>query len=742
MAAIDCGLGRWPGVQEATRFCSEKAAPRLCSRLRLFTVAPPMLRASFLLSLLSALACACFASLMAVPPPLRTELSLAGEWPVGGPVPVYGGSPTPVERLSYARTVVVPAKWAGYRIQLEWSALNFASEIFVDGQRVAAPVGAWRPGSVDLTDRVRPGAPFELRIELEGMNGPRTVGADGWERWPVGNQRFDGRFAGIADDLWLRAYGDVSIRDTFIQPDVVRGRLVVTHTVHNDTDTPQAVSLHTAALLWSAAYDPANPPAPERIWPSLPFSLAPGETRELAVHLDWADARLWTPDTPHLYVLRTEVHRRGEPIDVETRRFGFREFRVQGERFSLNGVPTTLRGDYLGFGGYIPVAMQTPAALPETYRLLKRDLGINALRWHLRPAPGYVYDLADEIGLLIVAETSVYGRPDSRLHMPPEIKAEYLANVHAWLLDWIRSRRNHPSIVVWSVINEMGPKYRNHQGLTVEELKAAGAVVRALDPTRPLLYHGNAEVRDEDMVSYHYPGRPPEDPRADIYQWRRLLVPGKPTGVGEYFQTSPTAPGQGTTQEERVARAELAKDWMGIFTRGLRHLGFADLRPKNLFWTLREPAGSWRVEAVKNTNAAVALFDLDYDELGIAPLRDGALPEIAARGPLVLHQRDVTEKRFGATVTHTGHEGAVKRRLRLYNEDWSGDRLAYAIETRRGSTVVARVEGIRQIAPGHHETWEQLIPIPAEPGRFTVERTVHKDGVLRFRESRDFILTQ
>ncbi|MCX8035846.1 MAG: hypothetical protein N3D11_02095, partial [Candidatus Sumerlaeia bacterium] len=362
----------------------------------------------------------------------------------------------------------------------------------------------------------------------------------------------------------------------------------------------------------------------------------------------------------------------------------------------------------------IPPEMQTPAALPETYRILKQDLGMNALRWHMRPAPGYCYDLADELGLFIVCESAVYGRPDSRAPMPPGVKAEYLANVHRWIPQWICARRHHPSIVQWSVVNEMGPKYKNHQGLSVGELKAIGAVARAHDPTRPIVYHGNSEVRDEDIVSYHYPGLAPDKPDASLYAWRRLLVSGKPVAVGEYFQTSLTAPGMGDTPAARQARAENTKDWFGLWNRGLRYIGIADFRPKTLFWTRTEPPGSWRVEVVRNSNLAVALFDRDYDELGIAPLRPGGpLPVLPA----------------GSTV---------QRRLVLFNEEWSGDQLDWEMEVRREDKGLSRQAGRLTVAPGHRHEWVVPLNVPDTAGPFTVVRRVIKDGRVRFAEARSF----
>ncbi|MCX8036921.1 MAG: hypothetical protein N3D11_07705, partial [Candidatus Sumerlaeia bacterium] len=177
--------------------------------------------------------------LHAAPPPLREQISLAGEWPVGGTVPVYGGSRTPVDKLTCARTVVVPEHFRSKQLRLEFAAVNFACDLFINDRHVASHVGAWIPFAVDVTPLVEPGKAFQLRVEIEGMRGPRTVGADGWERWPVGSQQLDGRWTGIADDLWLRAYGPVSIRDAFPQPSVQQRRLRVDYTLHNATTESQ-----------------------------------------------------------------------------------------------------------------------------------------------------------------------------------------------------------------------------------------------------------------------------------------------------------------------------------------------------------------------------------------------------------------------------------------------------------------------------------------------------------------------
>ena len=156
---------------------------------------------------------ALLSGLRAAPPPLREQISLNGEWPVGGTVPTYAGIASFGER-DYERDVDVPAAWAGRIVQLEFGAVNFVAEVFVDGERLVEHVGGWNPFAVDVSRVARPGGRFHLKVHVKGPTLPPIVDEHGAVAWPIGGWKTLG---GIADDVWLRAYGPVRVTDAFIQ---------------------------------------------------------------------------------------------------------------------------------------------------------------------------------------------------------------------------------------------------------------------------------------------------------------------------------------------------------------------------------------------------------------------------------------------------------------------------------------------------------------------------------------------
>ena len=86
-----------------------------------------------------------------------------------------------------------------------------------------------------------------------------------------------------------------------------------------------------------------------------------GKTRLVDVSADWNDPKLWWPDSPQLYVLRTTLVVDDDPVDIQETTFGFREWRVEGTKFTLNGVVWHMWADLVGVGS-------SPQAFLEAYR--------------------------------------------------------------------------------------------------------------------------------------------------------------------------------------------------------------------------------------------------------------------------------------------------------------------------------------------------------------------------------------
>ncbi len=420
-----------------------------------------------LVSLVLALAGGGFA--IGAPPPLRDQISLNGEWPIGGTVPVYAGLPK-FDALTYERDVTVPAAWAGRVVQLEFGAVNFIARVFVDGTSVGENVGAWCPFAIDVTRFAVPGRTIRLKVEIQGPAHPPITDAAGNFAWPVGGWKDRG---GIADDVWLRAYGVVHIADAFVQTSVAQRTLTVDYTVRNTSAASRTVSLagEVAGIKLSGA----------------PLTLAAGETKTVSLSAPAGEIALYWPDRPTLHVLTSRLLDGGVELDRETRRFGFREITLRGNQFYWNGVRVNLYGDYQTFGDtwYLDSAkLHTPEAWPATVDRIKA-MNLRVLRWHHNPVPADILDVADEKGLLICSESANYGRDFHR----KSHHAHYLAHALKTIAPWVRAERNHPSIYLWNATNEMTHSFTGP--FAPATLVPLGEEIARLDPTRPVGYDGD-----------------------------------------------------------------------------------------------------------------------------------------------------------------------------------------------------------------------------------------------------------
>ena len=190
---------------------------------------------------------------------------------------------------------------------------------------------------------------------------------------------------------------------------------------------------------------------------------------------------LWTPDTPTLYTATTNVIKDGKTVDSYDTRFGIRtiEFRA-GEGFFLNGEKTKFKGVNNHHDlGPLGAAINTSAL---RYQLeLMKDLGVNAIRTsHNMPAPELVA-LADEMGFMLMVESF------DDWAFRPKSENGYGTLFNDWaekdVVNMVRNYRNNPSVVIWSVGNEV-PSQWGPDGIS--ELLFLQDIVHREDPTRPV----------------------------------------------------------------------------------------------------------------------------------------------------------------------------------------------------------------------------------------------------------------
>ena len=597
----------------------------------------------------------------------------------------------------------MPAAWSGRVIRLELNGVNFACDLTIDDRHVGRHIGGWVAFAFDITGFVEPGREARLRIDVTGRRLAPIVDERGKPRWPIGQPsqpELDGRFAGIVDDLYLRAYGRCHIEDAFVQPSWRERCLVVDYTLVNTSDADVTARVEAEALL-EAGGDV------EQRWNGPEVRLAAGERRVVRARYEWPAPKPWWPDDPVLYGLRSRLLSGRAEIDHEQRRFGFREIWIEGNQYVLNGVRINLWGDYTLYGQerYWP-GDHGPEAFPETVRKLQ-GLNVRILRWHKQPPPQFTFDVTDSLGLLVCAESAINGAEGNALWAGMD-RPTFKANALRWIEPWVKGNRNHPSLVIWSAENEFGGFHQ--RVFSDRETLGLGREIARHDPTRSVCYDGDQEVGGA-TINYHYPEGYDKVPEGSIYSWAPLVYPDKPTGAGEILHVG--AELEPTPERERIYDGN--KLALGFWLRGLRYVGFTDFRPAIYRWARKE-LSSPRVQAIRNAYAPVALFDREYDDLDRRRFADGRLPQLAAGQ-------------------------AVERTLVLYNDEFRGTALEARVRLRAGGRLLAEAALTLEVPLGGRVEIPCRFVVPGGCPRLQMVLAAAKDGRERFCEERVFDLT-
>ena len=258
---------------------------------------------------------------------------------------------------------------------------------------------------------------------------------------------------------------------------------------------------------------------------------------------------MWSHLDPYLYYLDTTVSSGAGQDQLQTR-FGFREFWIQGGRFYLNGTPINL----LATATWPPSDLQDTNQIRQILEEVKAGNNVG-IRFHTQPWDEAWYNIADEIGLLVVEECAVWCDPAAYKLSDATFWTNYSQHVTAA----VKRDRNHPSIVLWSLENEIliAAGKTLYSG-TVADLAALGAMVKSLDPTRPITYEADLDPGGEaDVLGLHYPHEFP-----DYHVWpndaywmnqpiARDWMPGgqwiwdrsKPLYIGEFLWVPGTSAG-------------------------------------------------------------------------------------------------------------------------------------------------------------------------------------------------------
>jgi len=412
------------------------------------------------------------------------------------------------QRAWFRRSFVVPQAFAGQRIKLRFGGVKYDSRVYVNGRHVGGCFGGYQPFEADVTDVVHSGRPNELVVGCHDWTGIFTPGKVDfgkrreWHRVrgiprdkilaPIGG--LYGLY-GIWDDVTLRSHPAVYVKDLFIKPSVRRRELVVDYILANESEADGEVVL--TAAVEDKGRDILHLPKTRVRVPA-------GKTATTTVRTRWPNPHLWSYVDPYLYHLRTELStgetRGRDPpptSDTVRIRFGFREFWVEGPDFYLNGSKIHL----LASSGWPPHAPKSREEMAQFWRALKK-CGCVAFRTHTQPWRSDWYDVADEVGILIIVEGAVWNDDYVYRINDPVFWDNYARHLHAM----IRRDKNHPSVIMWSLENELYGGRMNDDSPAKKDLIRMGRLVRKWDPTRPFFYESDGDPgRVADVIGIHYP---------------------------------------------------------------------------------------------------------------------------------------------------------------------------------------------------------------------------------------------
>jgi len=448
---------------------------------------------------------------LTVPPPA------SGWQPISVPQCLYGWN---YERAWFRRRFQIPAEWAGMRLKLRFNGAKWNSQVYVNAFGVGGHFGGYEPFTLDITAAARPGAMNELLVGLHDWTGVFHGTPDlgpGGNPDELRNRPKDAVLApigghitayGLWDDVTLQAVPPVHIEDVWVQTSVRRGEITVRVTVANESETAVRAVVSNRVWPWKGREEGrtrtgrAARTKPVLTLPRQTITLPPGARQSLTCSQAWPNAETWSPENPRLYELQTRLEvEKGEGDSVSTR-LGFREFWIEGPDFFLNGARIHL----LAASTWPSVQPQSRQEVEQTLRQIKAAHCV-CFRTHTQPWREVWYEVADEVGLLMIPEGAVWNDDEVYRIDDPAFWDNYADHLQRT----VDHLKNHPSVIAYSLENEMYGARLNDASPAKAALVELGRKMKVWDPTRPITYESDLDPDGiADFIGLHYPHEYPQ----------------------------------------------------------------------------------------------------------------------------------------------------------------------------------------------------------------------------------------
>jgi beta-galactosidase len=370
----------------------------------------------------------------------------------------------------YRRHFRAPARLGGRRVHLEFEGAFQVAHVWVNGSRAGEHTGGYTGFEFDITHLVKPAGDNVLVVSLDSTNSPDI---------PPANEENVSMYGGLYRNVWLKMTSSTYVPEAGIsittpQVSTAASSVRVITKVKNASRSAHGLRIVSSVLSKDGSLV-AEVQASGQAQAGETVALTPGK-------LTVAFAKLWHPDHPDLYTLRTSVYSDGALSDEVSTRFGFRVmgylpgkgYTINGEFINIHGVDR--RQDY----GYLGDAV--PDAINRHDMEIIKQLGANFVRTAHYVQSKSVVDAADELGILLweeIPNIKIYDySPAGANNLDVRYTRKYIDNCLLAIQEMIGRDKNHPSVIMWGIGDDLtGYPY-------LEDLKEMNDQVHALDPTR------------------------------------------------------------------------------------------------------------------------------------------------------------------------------------------------------------------------------------------------------------------
>ncbi len=361
----------------------------------------------------------------------------------------------------YRKTFNVPESLKGLRVVLDFEGVMYVSDVYVNGKKVASNEYGYTGFEADITKAVNYGSDNVVAVYS-------STGPTGGSRWYTGG--------GIFRNVWLKVGNETRI---------ARHGLYVTTEGRTVNVQVQVVKWQKHNIHVKARVKDMNGKVVATAERAMPDHTIQNNTEVLMPPMIVENPALWDIDSPHLYMVEALLEEDGVVIDSVADKFGFRTIEYGSDfGFKLNGRKVFLAGiaNHHDLGAVGVAAYKT--AIERQMRTLKA-FGYNAIRCSHNPYSDDFYRIADEVGLLVVDELidkwsdkDYWGGRKPFMQLWPDL-----------IQEWVKRGRNHPSVVLWSLGNELQTRsdWSGYQtddwGITTYRI--FDQMVKRYDRTRP-----------------------------------------------------------------------------------------------------------------------------------------------------------------------------------------------------------------------------------------------------------------